>query len=255
MNGFSSKLKKFFGTWNLFEILLLTVSLTATMVVFCLGKEKNPFSLCSSLFGIVCVIFTAKGNPVAQYLSILFAIFYSVVAYQSRYYGEMLIYLFLMIPIHLACIVSWVRGRLDPDSAEVRINALCAKEYLLLAVGDVLVTFAFYFLLRALHTEELVVSTVSLVSSVSAAYLMLRRSEYYAVCFIVNDLILLVLWGLQIFRNGTAALPTFLTFVVFLINDAYGFIAWRKRKREQNAGKEEGGRGEEGEKGKKGGSV
>ena len=93
-NTFSSKVKKFFGEWNLFEILLLSVSLVSTVTIFCLGKEKSVWSLLSSVSGIVCVLFTAKGNPVAQYLSIIFAIFYSVVAYQSKYYGEMLIYLF-----------------------------------------------------------------------------------------------------------------------------------------------------------------
>ena len=117
--AFRSAVRKFFGKWNLFEILLLSISLAATATIFFLGKEKNPWSLLSSVFGIVCVIFTAKGNPVAQYLSIVFAVFYSVVSYQSRYYGEMLIYLFLMIPIHVACIVSWIRHRRDPESAEV----------------------------------------------------------------------------------------------------------------------------------------
>lgn len=229
----SLKLKKFFGKWNLFEILLLSVSLTSAVIIFCLGEEKSVWSLLSSVSGIICVLFTAKGNPVAQYLSIVFAVLYSVVSYQSRYYGEMLIYLFLMIPIHLACIVSWIKNRRNPDSAEVKINSLPAKEYALTALADCAVTVAFYFLLKALHTDELIVSTISLVSSVSAAYLMLRRSEYYAVCFIVNDIILLILWGLRVYHYGAASLPTLVTFGVFLINDAYGFLAWKKRKKKQ----------------------
>jgi nicotinamide mononucleotide transporter PnuC len=230
-----SHFKKLFGDWNLFEKLLLSISLIVTVTIFCIGKEKNPISLLSSISGIVCVIFTAKGNPIAQYLSIIFAVFYSIVAWQSRYYGEMLIYLCLMIPIHVACIASWLRNRKNPNSAEVKINSLKSKEYWLMGLADIAVTFAFYFLLKALNTDELIISTISLVSSVSAAYLMLRRSEYYAVCFIVNDLILLVLWGLRVFHYGTSSLPTLITFVVFLINDAYGFIAWRKRKKQQAA--------------------
>lgn len=230
-----SCVKKFFGEWNLFEILLLSVSLAFTITVFLIGKDKNVWSLLSSVFGIVCVVFTAKGNPVAQYLSILFAVFYSVVSYQSKYYGEMLIYLFLMIPIHIACIVSWLRNRRTPEVAEVRINSLSPREYIIMAFADCAVTAAFYFLLKALHTDELIVSTISLVSSVSAAYLMLRRSEYYAVCFIANDIILLVLWGLRVLHYGTSSLPTLLTFVVFLVNDVYGFVAWKKRRKEQNS--------------------
>lgn len=232
-----SRLRKFFGTWNLFEILLLSVSLIVTTTIFCLGKEKNIWSLLSSVSGIVCVIFTAKGNPVAQYLSIIFALLYSVVSYQSKYYGEMLIYLFLMIPIHIACIVSWIKNRRNPESAEVKINTLRPSEYILMGAADCLATVAFYFLLKRLGAEELIISTVSLVSSVSAAYLMLRRSEYYAVCFIVNDIILMMLWGLRVFHYGPAYLPVFVTPVVFLINDAYGFraeTAAKKSKRRIN---------------------
>lgn len=231
----ASRFKKFFGEWNLFELLLLSVSLVCTVTVFCIGKEKDPWSLLSSVSGIVCVIFTAKGNPVAQYLSIIFAVFYSVVAFRSRYYGEMLIYLFLMIPIHVACIVSWIRNRRNPDSAEVKINCLRAREYIIMGLADCVVTVAFYFLLKALNTDELIVSTISLVSSVSAAYLMLRRSEYYAVCFIVNDVILLILWGLRVLHYGVSSLPTLITFGVFLINDIYGFLAWKQRRKKQNA--------------------
>ena len=190
--AFRSAVRKFFGKWNLFEILLLSISLAATATIFFLGREKNPWSLLSSVFGIVCVI-------------------------------------------HVACIVSWIRHRRDPESAEVRINSLRAREYLLLGMADCIVTVAFYFLLKALGTDELIVSTISLVSSVSAAYLMLRRSEYYAVCFIVNDIILLILWGLRVYHYGVSSLPTLITFVVFLINDVYGFLAWRKRRRRQNA--------------------
>ena len=231
-NSVGKQLKKLFGDWNLFELLLLSIGLFTTIVVFAVGKDKNVYSLLSSCTGIVCVLFTAKGNPVAQYLSILFAACYSIVSYQSKYYGEMLIYLFLMIPIHIGCIVSWLKNRKNPDAAEVKINTLTRREYFLLAVGDLAATTAFYFLLRALGTSELIVSTISLVSSVSAAYLMLRRSEYYAVCFIANDIILLVLWGIRV-AVDPACIPTLITFVIFLINDVYGFIAWKRRKREQ----------------------
>ena len=233
MNKFYTAVKKFFGDWNLFEILLLFISLTVTTTVFLIGADKNVFSLFSSLFGITSVIFTAKGNPVAQYLAIFFDIFYAIIAYQSRYYGEMLIYIFLMLPISFACIISWLRNRKNPQSAEVKINGLSKTEYGVLALADVFVTVGFYFLLRALNTDELIISTISLVSSVSAAYLMLRRSEYYAVCFIANDLILLALWGARVVGYGTEALPTLVTFVVFLVNDVYGFLAWRKRKKKQ----------------------
>ncbi|MBQ5927515.1 MAG: nicotinamide mononucleotide transporter [Clostridia bacterium] len=226
------KLKKFFGVWNAFELALLFGSISVVSFTFFLGSKKDVWSYCSSLSGIVCVLFTAKGNPVAQYISILFAALYSVVAYCSAYYGEMLIYTFLMIPIHVFCILSWLKNRKNPQAAEVKVNTLSKQEYLIMGACDIAMTVCFYFLLKALGTSELTVSTISLVTSVSAAYLMLRRSEYYAVCFIANDIVLLVLWGLELQRN-ISCLPTLITFTVFLVNDIYGFLSWKKRKKQQ----------------------
>lgn len=226
------KFKKVFGTWNAFELCLLFFSILLVSVVFFAGKKKDAWSYCSSISGIVCVLFTAKGNPLAQYISIAFAALYSITAYFSKYYGEMLIYLFLMIPIHFCCIISWLKNRKSPNAAEVKVNSLSKTEYLVMGFFDILVTIAFYFLLKALGTSELIVSTISLVTSVSAAYLMLRRSEYYALCFIANDIVLLVLWGLELKRD-LSSLPTLITFCVFLLNDVYGFISWKKRKKAQ----------------------
>ena len=95
-----------------------------------------------------------------------------------------------------------------------------------------LVTLAFYFILKALNTANLIPSTISVATSFLAAYLTLKRSPYYAVGYAANDMVLIVLWLLAAMHDASY-FSVVVCFVVFLINDIYGFISWRKMGRRQ----------------------
>lgn len=203
---------------------------------FCLGADKNSLSLISALLGVSCVIFNAKGSVWGQIIAVGFAFTYATFAFLNRYYGESIIYLALMLPIHVASIISWMKNR-NENSAhiEVKINKLSKKEYIFFAFGTAIVSVGFYFLLYALKTDNLIVSTISLVASMGAAYLMLRRCEYFSLCFIANDIILLVLWSMKIPEVGTAVVPSLISFGLYLINDTYSFINWKRIKHRQQS--------------------
>ena len=131
-------------------------------------------------------------------------------------------------------IVSWLKNKSNNNENVVKVNKIHGKEYLYLSVFTIIATIGFYFLLKMLNTNELIISTVSLMTSLLASYLMFRRSSYYAVCFMLNDIILIILWSLVVINNSIAYLPTVITFIVFLINDTYGFIHWKMEEKKQN---------------------
>ena len=103
-----------------------------------------------------------------------------------------------------------------------------------LTIATIFATIAFYFLLKALNTNQLIVSTISLISSIVASYLLFRRCSYYALAFILNDIILIILWSLVVINSGIGYLPTVISFCVFLVNDIYGFIHWKLEEKKQN---------------------
>jgi nicotinamide mononucleotide transporter PnuC len=230
-NSFKNAIKYF----SPFEWALWLGGIAIIVVGFCLGTDKNALSLISSIFGISCIIFSAKGNVLGQGIAIVFAITYAILAYTKAYYGEMIIYLALMLPIHIASIVTWIKNssKKKGKMPEVKVNNIRAKEF---AIGGVVacgLMVGFYFLLKALNTDNLVISTISLITSLAAAYLMLRRCEYYNICFILNDLVLIALWSLKMSVDGISVLPTVLSFVIFLATDTYSFISWRRLKKRQ----------------------
>ena len=227
-------MKKLFKDWKLFEILFLLISLITITVCFFLGNDKNIFSLIASLIGVITVLCGAKGLVIAPIINIIYNIIYISLSFSQKYYGEVLIYLFLMMPINIMTIISWLKNKSNENKNLVKINKISKKEYLYLGIITIISTIGFYFLLKVLNTNELIISTISLITSIIASYLMFRRCSNYAIAYIINDIILITLWALTIKQNGLAYLTMIISFIIFFINDIYGFINWKIREKKQN---------------------
>lgn len=224
---------KFLKYFTVTEWALYLASVCVITVGFAVGNERNVLSYLSSLAGVSCIIVNAKGNVLGQVISIAFAVLYAIHAYFQRYYGEMLIYICLMLPIHIASVINWMRNKFNGKASEVKINTLRPLEFVLTGIGAAGATVAFYFILKALNTDNLIVSTISLTTSITAAYLMLRRCEFFSIVFIANDVVLIVLWSMKMATAGISMLPSVIAFVMFLLNDSYCFINWQRIKKRQ----------------------
>ena len=227
-------MKRLFKNWNLFEISFLFCSLLVITLCFIFGADKNIFSFIVSLVGVVSVLTVAKGLVIAPFINIIYNILYAIISVTQGYYGEAIIYIGLMIPICVLSIIAWLKNKNKENENIVEVNKIKGKEYLCLTIATIFATIAFYFLLKALNTNQLIVSTISLISSIVASYLLFRRCSYYALVFILNDIILIILWSLVVINSGIGYLPTVISFCVFLINDIYGFIHWKLEEKKQN---------------------
>lgn len=187
-------MKNFLKSWNLFEKLFLLISLLIIIICFFLGTDKNILSLVTSILGVITVIFGAKGLVWAPVVNLLYNIVYIILSYTQGFYGEVLIYIFMMTPINIAMIISWLKNKSKEDENIVEVNKLNKKEYILLFGFTLIVAVGFYFILKALNTTALFISTISLIDSFIATYLLYRRCSNYALSYIVNDIILIVLW-------------------------------------------------------------
>lgn len=188
---------------------------------------SSPLGVAASLVGVTSLIFIAKANPFGQALVILFSLLYGIISYSFAYYGEMLTYLGMTMPMAAISLVTWLRNPFQGNQAEVEVNTLRRGEHLLLAALTVAVTVAFYFILAYFHTANLLPSTISVATSFGAAYLTFRRNPWYAAWYACNDIVLIVLWVLATMENSMY-LSMVMCFAAFFANDIYGFINWRR---------------------------
>ena len=201
------------------------------LLAFLLPQEKNILNLISSLIGVTALIFVAKGNVIGQVLTVVFAIFYGMVSFFFNYYGEMITYLGMTAPIALISIFSWL-AHPSKTKNEVKVGRLTLKSGIFMIISAIIVTGAFYFILKKLGTANLIISTVSVTTSFCASYLSLLRSPFYAVAYSLNDLVLIIMWILASIENPSY-IPMMMCFVMFFANDIYGFYSWRKMKKRQ----------------------
>ena len=147
----------------------------------------------------------------------------------------MITYLGMSMPIALWALISWLKNPYKGNKSEVKVNSLSRKEWSLFLTAAVIITIAFFFILRALKTANLIVSTLSVLTSFTAAYLTARRSRFYALFYGVNDIVLIILWSMASIEDITY-LPMVVCFVAFFILDIYGFINWSIMNKRQNTG-------------------
>lgn len=118
------------GYFSKSEIILWTASVAAVAIVFAVFDRKNYFALIASVIGITSLIFNAKGNPLGQFLMLIFSVLYGVISWRQAYYGEMITYLGMTAPMSLIALVAWIRHPYNGNGAEVKVNALRKREYL-----------------------------------------------------------------------------------------------------------------------------
>ena len=224
-------LRDLFKSFTRFELLLWLSSLAVITASSLLSGKVGPLALVASLLGVTALIFVAKGYVAGQILVIAFALLYGAVSFFESYYGEMITYIGMSLPMAAVATVSWIRHP-HRETKSVEIYRMKGREVALIALSTVAVTVGFYFILAALNTAELLVSTISVATSFFASMLVFFRSPYYGIAYALNDIVLIVLWLLAAFRD-ISSLPMVFCFLMFLLNDIYGTVNWLRMQKEQ----------------------
>ncbi|MBR2948536.1 MAG: nicotinamide mononucleotide transporter [Lachnospiraceae bacterium] len=214
------------------ELLLWCSSVILIVISFCLFDKENYSTLLASLVGVTSLIFCAKGNPFGQFLMVIFSLIYGVISYTFAYYGEMITYLGMTLPMSVFALISWLKNPYNGNRSQVQINHIKRGEYFFALILTAIVTVIFYFILKALHTANLAPSTFSVTTSFLAVYLSFRRSPYFALAYAANDIVLIVLWILASMTD-IRYFSVVVCFLAFLVNDLYGFYNWKKMHRKQ----------------------
>lgn len=209
------------------EWLLWLGSLLIVILSNLVSGSVDVLTLVAVCVGITSLIFAAKGNVWAQILMIVFSILYGIISWRFRYWGEMITYLGMTMPMAVWSTITWIRNP-SKNGNEVEIQKLNRKHIVGLSVFSVVVTAAFCYILHVLDTPNIVFSTISVTTSFLAASLTMLRSSYYALGYAMNDIVLIVLWVLASLKNP-AYIPVAVNFAIFFLNDLYGFVSWKKR--------------------------
>lgn len=223
------RLKKRLQYFSKTERLLWSTSVFFILLSFVLFDRTNYLTLCASLIGVTSLVFNAKGNPFGQLLMVIFSILYGIISYSFAYYGEMITYLGMTMPMAVFALISWLKNPFQGNRAEVKVNVISKREIWLMWCLTAAVTLGFYWILRYFETANLLLSTLSVTTSFLAVYLTFRRSPFFALAYAANDLILIALWLLASMHE-VRYIAVAVCFIAFGANDIYGYISWQRMK-------------------------
>lgn len=192
------------------------------------SPDPDLITLAAALIGVTSLVLAAKGSVWAQILMVVF----SILSFRFRYWGEMLTYLGMSLPMSVWSAVTWFKNPSESGDKTVKIRSLTCRHVLLLTISCIAATALFSWILWLLDTPNLLFSTISVATSFLAAALTMLRSSYYAAGYAANDLVLIILWVMASMKDP-AYLPVVVNFAIFFVNDLYGFFRWKKRELQQ----------------------
>ncbi|MBQ3052259.1 MAG: nicotinamide mononucleotide transporter [Clostridia bacterium] len=216
------------------ELILWSVSVLFIIISFCIFDRESYLTLSASLIGATSLIFNAKGNPIGQALMIVFSLLYGIISFTFAYYGEMITYLGMTMPMALFALISWLRNPYKENKTEVKVNSISKIEQILMWILTLIVTFVFFYILDYFNTANIVPSTISVTTSFLGVYFTFRRCPTFALAYAANDIVLIVLWVMASIYD-VKYISVVVCFIAFLVNDIYGYISWQRMKRRQAA--------------------
>ena len=75
------------------------IRLVVIVMANILPGDFDLLTLIASCIGVTSLVLAAKGNVWSQILMIIFSILYGIISWQFRYWGEMITYLGMTMPM------------------------------------------------------------------------------------------------------------------------------------------------------------
>ncbi len=217
---------KLFKDWTKFELSLSLGSILIIIIVGIIFKSDILTTTCS-VVGVITAFLHAKGKNLGQVFGLLITALYSIVSFKNRYFGEVLIYLTIMLPMYILGIISWAKHK-NIKTNSVEVNKVKRKEKIIVITLSSIIYIGIYHLLKFFNTSELIISTTSVIISMLAMYFQVRRSKHSFNFYLINDIILIMLWGIPVIKGNLLLFPMFINPIINFISDIYGIHNWQK---------------------------
>ncbi len=131
------------------EWALWLCSLLAAIVSNLLSGNVGVLTPAAVCIGITSLIFAAKGNVWSQILMIIFSILYGIISWRSHYWGEMITYLGMTLPMAVWSTITWLKNPSE-NGKEVAIQKLTKKHTVGLIFFGIITTAVFCFILNTI---------------------------------------------------------------------------------------------------------
>ena len=226
-------LKRDFLGWKKWQILWIVFANVMILGVS-LYLGDTVIGILASLTGVTCVILCGMGKVSNYFFGTINVLLYAIVAWNAKYYGDVMLNLFYYFPTNMIGWVAWIK-HMDKEKNEVYKKRMTWKQDVMLAFISVVGVLGYSYVLKLLGGNLPMVDSMSTVFSVIAQILMIKRFMEQWIIWIIVDIVSVIMW-IAAFFNGGESIAVLIMWSVFLVNAVIMFVKWLK---ESVPGKEE----------------
>ena len=211
--------------WKVFDIIWLFVA-TSVILGLSIYWKDTWMSLLAAITGVWCVILTGKGKRSSFIFGFVNVIFYAIVAFQAKYYGEVMLNVIYYFPMNFVGWFAW-KKHMNDATGEVVKERLTAEKSVIVYSLTAAAIFGYGLILKALGGNLPYIDSMSTVISVVAQILSIKRLMEQWVLWIVVDIVTVIMWAVH-FAQGGESIATLAMWSVYLVNAFIMFIRWYK---------------------------
>ena len=224
-----STLKKYIKSeltgWKPFDVTWLLLA-TAVILGLSIYWKDTLLSLTAAVTGTWCVILTGKGKRSSFIFGLVNTICYAIVAFQEKYYGEVMLNALYYLPMNFVGWFAW-KKHMNDETGEVIKERLSLKKSAVIYALTGAAIFGYGMVLKKLGGNLPYIDSMSTVISVVAQILSIKRLMEQWVLWIVVDVVTVIMWAVH-FAQGGETIATLAMWSVYLINAIIMFIRWYK---------------------------
>ena len=214
--------------YSIFEKLYLVSMLLLQIVVFIITPD-TPLGIISGIAGVISVVLCAKGKISFYYIGFVQTISYLILAWQNRFYGEVLENIFYLVTMVIG-IFLWKRTMTKNDNGTEDVTALKFKPWMWIVsiIGTIIATLGVGLVLDKIGSAQAYTDAATNVMAIFAQLLMIKRYREQWIWWLAIDVFCIKLW----FVAGNWSMVAM--YIAWTINCIYGWYTWSKLNKQQN---------------------
>jgi nicotinamide mononucleotide transporter len=213
----------YFDNWTTFEKVWL-FTFTAVGIGLSLYWESSIISMAAMVTGMVTVVLVARRDITNYAFGVVNAVLYGWVAYQSQFYGEVMLNWLFYLPVQGIGFYFWKK---NIEGSLVEVKSFTNRQRISIYAGSIISIGGYGLILKVINGNLPFFDATSTVLSVVAMLLMVARSKDQWILWIVINCVSIYMW-LTTFLNEGTGIAMVVMWSSYLVNSLYGYYNWNK---------------------------
>ena len=216
---------------KVFDLVGVPVITCIVSIILGIILKDNFWGIITLIFGFLNAYYLAKGRWHNYIYGFLFSLSYGWVCAINGLFGWGIFVAIFYIPSQIYGMLIWFKQERE-DNTEMR--SLTGKSALIVCLTSLFGSVVFGYLLSLIPSQQLsfLDSTTQIVNVLGIVLSLFRwRDAWYL--WLVNNVLDLLIWCINLFKENQNVMMMFITSIMYLIMNVVGIIYWIKLGKKQ----------------------